>query len=191
MVASPPFYEKLLTFLLVDFVSRGGNFLLNIGPTADGRIPVIMEDRLARLGAWLAVNGEAIYGSRRWVVDSQWGEGERVKYTKKDFHFGQPIFEMTIDPRPGQAVKELFFTRNGDTLYGITPGWPDGDQLVIKGVITSDTSTVSLLGSDAGLCWKQDGDNVIVDISHVRVNDLPECGQMYTFKLTGVEPAGN
>jgi alpha-L-fucosidase len=183
--------EKLLTFMLVDFVSRGGNFLLNIGPTADGRIPVIMEDRLARLGEWLAVNGEAIYGSRRWVVDSQWSDGKRIKYTKDDYHFGQPIFEMTIDPRPGQSVKELFFTRNGDTLYGITPGWPDGDKLIVEGVITVDGSTVSLLGSDADLCWKQEGDNIVVDISHVRVNDLPDCGQMYTFKFTGIVPAGN
>ena len=51
--------------LLVDVVSRGGNLLLNVGPTADGRIPVIMEERLREIGAWLAVNGEGIYGTRR------------------------------------------------------------------------------------------------------------------------------
>jgi alpha-L-fucosidase len=50
--------------LLVKVVANGGNLLLNIGPTADGRIPVIMQQRLADVGAWLETNGEAIYATR-------------------------------------------------------------------------------------------------------------------------------
>ena len=53
-----------LLLTLIDTVSRGGNLLLNVGPTADGRIPVVMQDRLAFLGEWLKYNGEAIYGTR-------------------------------------------------------------------------------------------------------------------------------
>ena len=48
---------------LIDLVSKGGCLLLDIGPTADGRIPVIMQDRLLAIGRWLEVNGEAIYGT--------------------------------------------------------------------------------------------------------------------------------
>src|SRR5689334_8474304 len=50
---------RQLLLMLIDIVSRGGNFLLDIGPTADGRIPVIMEDRLSHIGSWLSPNGEA------------------------------------------------------------------------------------------------------------------------------------
>lgn len=57
---------KELIHVLIETVSRGGNLLLNVGPTADGRIPVIMQQRLAEIGSWLEVNGEAIYGSRQW-----------------------------------------------------------------------------------------------------------------------------
>lgn len=49
--------------LLVDTVSRGGNLLLDVGPTADGRIPVIMQERLVQIGEWLQVNGESLYGT--------------------------------------------------------------------------------------------------------------------------------
>ena len=49
--------------VLVDVVSRGGNLLLNVGPTPDGEIPAPMVQRLREIGAWLAVNGESIYGA--------------------------------------------------------------------------------------------------------------------------------
>ena len=52
-----------LLHLLVDTVSAGGNLLLDVGPTADGRIPVVMQDRLIQMGRWLQKNGEAVYGA--------------------------------------------------------------------------------------------------------------------------------
>lgn len=56
---------KELIHSLINIISNGGNLLLNIGPTADGRIPVIMEQRLMEIGNWLKVNGSAIYGTRK------------------------------------------------------------------------------------------------------------------------------
>jgi len=69
-----------LVHLLIETVSTGGNLLLDIGPTADGRIPVIMQERLLEIGEWLKVNGEAIYGTRPWRETS---EGDSVRYTSK------------------------------------------------------------------------------------------------------------
>lgn len=71
---------RQLVHLLVTTVAKGGNLLLNVGPTADGRIPVIQEERLLELGDWLRRNGEAIYGTRPWRVTN---EGDEVWYTAK------------------------------------------------------------------------------------------------------------
>jgi alpha-L-fucosidase len=63
--------SKELIHELIEIVSKGGNFLLNVGPTADGRIPIIMQERLKDIGNWLKVNGNAIYGSRKSSVKAK------------------------------------------------------------------------------------------------------------------------
>ena len=70
-----------LVHLLVDIVAKGGNLLLNIGPTADGRIPVIMQQRLTDMGNWLKINGEAIYGSRPYEGAS---DDENIVFTRSN-----------------------------------------------------------------------------------------------------------
>src|SRR5208282_2669555 len=69
--------------------------LLDIGPTADGRVPVIMEERLLQIGAWLKVNGEAIYGTHPW---RQMSEGN-VQFTSK----GNAVYAIA-EAWPGQEL---------------------------------------------------------------------------------------
>jgi alpha-L-fucosidase len=74
---------------LVDVVSKNGNLLINIGPRADGTIPEVMQSCLRRVGEWLRVNGEAIYGSRAWDT---YKDGD-VRFTRK----GNTLYAIALE----------------------------------------------------------------------------------------------
>jgi len=75
-----------LIYLLVDIVSKNGNLLLDVGPEADGTIPPVQMDRLLALGAWLQMNGDAIYGTHPWKrAAGETAEGIPVPFYRKRF----------------------------------------------------------------------------------------------------------
>jgi alpha-L-fucosidase len=74
---------------LVDIVSKGGNYLLNIGPGPDGELDTAAYTRLKEIGAWMKVNGEAIYGTRMYKT---FGEGDNIRFTQSKDGKKQYIF---------------------------------------------------------------------------------------------------
>jgi alpha-L-fucosidase len=83
---------------LVDIVSKNGNFLLDIGPRADGTIPQVMQDRLRSIGAWLKVNGESVYGTSYWSREAS--AGDDIRFTVAP----NKAFYITSFTRPGSQV---------------------------------------------------------------------------------------
>src|SRR5690554_1338597 len=87
--------SNALVDLLVEKVAGGGNLLLDVGPTSDGRIPVIQQQRLQDIGEWMDINGEAIYESRKWA-----GAGDN-------------------------KTENVYFTQKGNALYVLCTEFPD------------------------------------------------------------------
>jgi alpha-L-fucosidase len=136
---------------LIDIVSKNGNLLLNIGPRSDGTIPNEVQHVLLDVGAWLDLNGEAIYGTRPWRT---YGEGP-TKVAAGSFHDTDTEHYTAEDFR---------FTTKGNVLYAIGLQWPTNGEAVIHSLAASAGSklvqSVALLGSDAKIAFDQRPDGL-------------------------------
>jgi alpha-L-fucosidase len=92
---------------LVDIVSKGGNYLLNIGPGPDGELDPNAYQRLKEIGAWMKVNGEAIYGSR---IYNSFSEGESIRYTQSKDGNTKYIFLFNY-PEAKQLLTKIKFSK--------------------------------------------------------------------------------
>jgi alpha-L-fucosidase len=156
---------------LIDIVSKNGNLLLNIGPRSDGTIPEEVQSVLRDVGAWLKVNGEAIYGTRPWKI---YGEGP-TKVAAGSFHDTDTA---------GYTPQDFRFTTKGKTLYAIELGWPSGGEAVIRSLGSGSINgpkiaSIVLLGSDVKLSFQQQPDAL-------RIHLPPQASgkYAYAFRIT-------
>jgi len=113
-----------LVFKLMDIASKGGNYLLNVGPQANGLIPQASQDNLRAVGRWLKLNGEALYGTGHSPFGDEFGE-----YSAKfKTHDGKPVFLARTDWRCTTKPGKLYFTvfhleRDGQLGYLALPSF--------------------------------------------------------------------
>lgn len=135
---------RKLIHLLVDIVAKGGNFLLNVGPQPDGQLPAPAVQRLMEIGDWMAVNGEAIHGTR--VIEPY--KAGRVAFTSR-----------------GNAVYAIYMAEDGQES-------PPA-ELTIPGPRPAAGSTLTLLGVAEPLKWRSTPQGTIVSIPAAVVQKPP------------------
>ncbi len=148
--------------MLVDNVSKNGNLLLNVVQRPDGSLDPEVEDMLAKLAEWNAIHGEAIYGSRPWLIYGESAVKVRGGHFAEDFKYN---------------AREIRFTTKGPVLYAIALGWPEDRTIKVRslakpaGENVNNITSVSLLGYDGKLDWKQTAEGLIATLPEKKVSD--------------------
>lgn len=130
---------EILVRNLVDIASKGGNYLLNVGPTAEGEVPVPSIERLKEVGAWMKENGEAIYGTKASPFSQlKWGR-------------------VTQKPKGKNTL-----------LYMSVFNWPVDGKLVVDGLENKVLKAYSLGNKKQNLKIEIKEAEKIIDVSNVK-----------------------
>ncbi len=145
---------------LVDITAKGGNYLLNIGPTAEGIIPPESVERLDQMGDWMAVNGEAIYNTERLrnykQADSIWYSRKKGTNTYYAFKLGELPKALTLRNVLPNENSEIYLLGHDEPLQ-----WSYTEA---EGLNISVPAGLNLPGTEVSKAW--------------------------TFKITGMESSG-
>jgi alpha-L-fucosidase len=142
---------RRLIHLLVDIVAKGGNFLLNVGPDPLGQLPDTALERMAEIGKWLEVNGEAIYGSRAiapYKVDN-----------------------ICFTSLPGGRTNAIYLAPE----EGSSPP----PVIRVRGLLPKAGGTVRMLGARLPLQWRRSGDEAVVTVPEA-LRKSPPCRYAWT-----------
>ncbi len=118
---------KDLIRALVEIASRGGNFLLNVGPQPDGLIQPEFEDRLRTIGDWITVNGESIYGSTYGPIQGQTSFRTTANGSDLYVHvLDWPSNSLVLTGLPAKVLSARLLANNQPLSFQQTP-----DQITI------------------------------------------------------------
>ncbi|MGF7233076.1 alpha-L-fucosidase [Arachidicoccus sp.] len=109
---------ELLIRQLTETVSKGGNYLLNVGPMGNGEFPRPAVQRLAAIGKWMHINGEAVYGTRPWHIALEKVEGALLSDDKSPSKtLDKNMVDVLNDVTPKNIFPEIRFTQKGGNIY--------------------------------------------------------------------------
>lgn len=174
---------------LTEIVSKGGNFLLNIGPMGNGAFPAPAIERLDIIGKWMATNGEAIYGVSPWKIAMESIDSSSTpkisiaseplvdKYENKP----KTMADAVNDATSKLIFPEIRFTAKGNVLYVFANSLKESN-LTVKSLGSNANikiEKITMLGSSKSIKWKQSNDFLTVQIPEKDKNAI----NVYVFKV--------
>jgi alpha-L-fucosidase len=162
---------------LADVVSKNGNLLLNAPLSPEGTLDEEAEKTLTGIGEWLAINGEAIYGTRPWKVFGEGPTAEKPAGFKRIQGFNEGV---------KYGVGDVRFTASGEAVYAMVLGVPEGAVRIrlmgVKaGLLEKPVRRVELLGSGERVEWSQEPEGLVIQ----PVKSKWPSGIAEVFKITG------
>ena len=156
-----------LVYWITEITSKGGNYLLNVGPTAEGVFPKESLMQLKTIGEWMSVNGESVYGTTKWIVNHEGPANLSMKGTDDREKQG---FSSNFTP------EDFWFSAKGNSLYVTSLKWPEGKQILVKSIAqlpegkTMRIQTVQMLGCNNKLFWKVGKKGLEVELPSYKPN---------------------
>lgn len=173
---------NVLVRQLVDIVSKGGNYLLNLSPKGDGTFASQSVSRMDSIGKWIAVNKEAIYGSRPWKIAEEVDSSLVANEGHKTLTAAEKDALDAVNDATSQALNpEIRFTQHGNDLY-IFANNPFAPVIKVKSLSTDSfpqINTVSLLGYKKKIKWTQGKEGLSLEIPSGFKTRIP----VYVFKV--------
>ena len=165
---------KIVIDMLVDIVSRNGNLLLNFPLPSNGMLDPQELKILDEITRWMAVNGEAIYGTRPWKIFGSSPATSVAPSTDSSGHHQAGAFNERN--RKSLTAQDVRFTKKGSTLYAFVMGWPEKQALVPElapggAQVVGKIQNVQLLGFPGQVKWSQGADGLRVEMPASRPSD--------------------
>jgi alpha-L-fucosidase len=158
--------EELL-YWLTSITSKGGNYLLNIGPTGEGLFPEESLKRLKDIGDWLNINGESVYGTSKWLVNHEGPTTISIKGTESREEMG---FNANITPQ------DFWFSGKDNKLYVTSLRWPENKEVLIESLTRLNRDeirkieSIVLLGCEEKVSWVMEEKGLKVTLPSLRPN---------------------
>tara|TARA_B110000046_G_C13025071_1_gene413457 strand:+ start:5344 stop:6912 length:1569 start_codon:yes stop_codon:yes gene_type:complete len=146
---------KETLYWLIANASKGGNFLLNVGPDGDGVIPKESADILKQVGKWLAVNGDAIYDSKPWKVDHEGPTKISMKGTKH---------RVENKARFDFKENDFWFTTKGDKVYVVSLAKSKSNKISVKSLHGLNIKNIRVLGQTGKVTWTKGADAINIQL---------------------------
>ncbi|HEY5592609.1 MAG TPA: alpha-L-fucosidase [Paludibacter sp.] len=165
---------------LVDVVSKNGNLLLNIPVRGNGTIDSNELNVVNGIGAWLKINGNAIYGTRPWV---KFGEGPSLLDNTVNSKGEQPLWRTIA-----YSSTDIRFTTKKDTLFAIGMAWPIRGTAIIKSLgklspkVKGNITKVTMLGVNGDLNFTQTDTTLLVVVPTQKPSTIA-----YVLKIEGLD----
>ena len=135
--------------------------MLNIGPMASGEVPEQSVNNLLEVGKWLKINGEAIYGTRKWTVTHEGPTIINMEGTRAREEHGFQIRFSSMD---------FWFTQKDKVIYAMALEYPENEVVIesLKAEKYWKINNVKMLGLDEDIIWKQTSKGLEIDLGSSR-----------------------
>ena len=170
--------SELMTRQLLEIVSKGGNLLLNNGPTPEGEITQDASKRLIQMGTWLNKNSEGVYGSSPWKISNELLSATSQASGEKKSDPKNTMKDAENDATSKLIFPEVSFTTKDDYVYAYVASVTEPNVLIKALALENQLKIkkVRMLGTKQKVKWTQTTDGLKIEMPSYSENEIPITG---------------